>query len=526
MSLTVRKFSPQDVPNAPGVYLFRGAAGEVIYVGKAKSLRRRMSGYFHPSRRRSADPKLRALVNSIASYEIIRTRTESEAFLTEERLIKQYNPHYNISLRDDKRYLLVTLNPVEAYPRLGTARFQRTDRRRYWGPVPHATAVRDLIRLLSEECGLRSCSGDCRDPEVQKHCLARALGRCCAPCRGDVTPEEYRDRVEKAAAALDGRDRTFPERIGELMQAAAAAHEFEAAARFRDMLACLKELRTPAHLRRLPESVRHPGGVGRGAEAVAALQTALGLTRPPAVMACFDISNIAGCFTVASQAVFRDGAPARQDYRRYRIRTVEGSDDFASMHEVVKRWQLRLREEGAPAPDLLVIDGGAGQVGAALAALQEAGAGDLPVIGLAKRLEEIHRPDAAPLLLDRHSPALRLLQAIRDEAHRFAISYNRLLRQKRLRESVLDEIPGVGPRRRTELLRVFGSLTRLRRATADAIAAAVPGLGRILAETVLARLKRSGEGVLPSSHNSFRSSANGLRQDRSGGGLPGRGCPL
>ncbi|MFA4944596.1 MAG: excinuclease ABC subunit UvrC [Lentisphaeria bacterium] len=483
------RFHSQDVPNRPGVYLFRNLAGDVIYVGKAKSLRKRLASYFQPSRRAKADPKLRALIHSIAAYEMIPLRTESEAFVREEQLIKQYAPRYNIEMRDDKRYLLLCLNPEEPFPRLRLTRLRRQDQRLYWGPVPHATALRDLAGYLAERFGLRTCAGNGLNPKVASHCLKRALGRCIAPCTGGITPADYQLRVAALLAVLNGRTTEVLADLAARMKEAAASHDFEAAARLRDAAGVLKELRTHALNRPLlPPSVRAAGGAGPGQ--IRELQVALGLAQPPETLECIDVSNIAGTFTVASLVRFRGGVPARKEYRRYRIRTVTGSNDVACIAEVVGRRFTRLREEGGAPPDLLVIDGGAGQLAAARDALRAAGFAGQPVVGLAKRLEEIHFPDRRePLLLDRHSGALRLVQAIRDEAHRFAIAYNRLLRQRRLQESVLDEIPGIGPKRRRELLRTFGSLRRLRAAVPAEIAAAVPGLSEESLRALAERLR-------------------------------------
>jgi len=487
--------SLQDVPNAPGVYVFRNASGEVIYVGKARSLRKRLRSYFQPSRLRTADPRLRSLIHSIASYEILPVRSEAEALLLESRLIKQYAPRYNVDFRDDKRFLLIRVDPTEPFPRLRLTRIRKDDQCLYFGPFPKAGVLRETVDILIREFGLRSCAARNPDAETYRHCLEDVLKQCCRPCIDETSPEEYRQRLDAALDVLRGRSQDLCDRLRHQMQQYAENMCFEEAARLRDVLQNLESLRGPG-VRTFERTTLARSDIGR--ERVQALQEALALAAPPNIIECFDISNIMGRFAVGSMVCFREGRPSTRDYRRYRVRTVEGADDFAMMHEVLRRRYSRLTAEGRPLPDLIVVDGGLGQIRAALSALADVGVAGPSVIGLAKKHEEIYTPGSErPLRLPRHHPGLQLLQAIRDEAHRFALAYHQSLRRRRIADSVLLEIPGVGPKRRQALLKAFGSVRRLREASPDEIAAALPGIGKETARKICTYLRehapRSGK---------------------------------
>jgi len=485
------EFHPSEVPAKPGVYVYRDWTGKVIYVGKAANLRKRMSSYFQPSRIMRADAKLRSLINSIDEWSFEVVRTESEALILESRLIKEYAPYYNILMRDDKRYLLLKLDRSEKFPTLKLARIRKNDGAQYFGPFPNGGALRMTLDFLLAHFGLRACRDSEPDEETRKRCLKRIVKDCCAPCIGAVSPEEYRERVERTVAVLEGNVGEVTEIIRTQMAEAAAAERFEKAAHLRDVMANLEAVfgkRNRIFLR--PEL---PGS-SPGLEAVAALGKALGLEHPPSRIIGFDISNILGKLAVASLVAFQDGRPDRDNYRRFKIRTVHQSDDFAMMHEVLVRHFGRLLEEKRPLPDLVMVDGGKGQLSSAVDALVEIGCPPLPVIGLAKRNEEIYLPGRSePVVLDRHDPALRMLQALRDEAHRFAISFHRELRNKLIEQSMLDEIPGIGEIRKRQILRAFGSLRALRKASPEEIAEKIPGIGPEIAGKVYDALHKRTE---------------------------------
>jgi len=484
--MEVKEFVPSAVPPEPGVYVYRDRFGKVIYVGKAVDLRRRMSSYFQPARIARADAKLRSLIHSIADWSFETVRSEDEALILESRLIKEYAPYYNILMRDDKRYLMLKIDFREPFPTLRPARIKKEDGARYFGPFPHGSALRMTTEYLLARFGLRAC----RDPEpnesTRKHCLKRVMRDCCAPCTGGVSPEGYKTRLDAAIAVLDGNIDPLLDDLREKMAEAAAQQQFERAAHLRDVAANLEAVfgkRARAFER--PELPHSP--VGR--PAAEDLQTVLKLEHYPEVIIGFDNSNLLGTLAVSSMVTFRDGRPDREHYRRFRIRTVEGADDFATMAEVLRRHFSRLMEEKRPFPDLVLIDGGKGQLDAAVTALAALRCPALPVIGLAKREEEIYLPGRGkPLKLDRHSPALRLLQAVRDESHRFAITFHRELRLKRIEQSMLDDIPGVGAKRKLQLLQAFGSVRNIRAASPEVLAEKVPGLGLALAIRILERL--------------------------------------
>ncbi len=482
MSKLHPEFRPSDIPDKPGCYIYRDRFGTVIYVGKAANLRRRMSQYFQDSRIRTADPKLRSLIHSIATWETITVRTEDEALILESRLIKEYAPHYNVLMRDDKRYLMLKIDPAETFPRLKFARLKKDDSCLYFGPFPKGGALHLTADFLVRHFGIRVCRCAEPGPEDRAHCLAGTVRDCCRPCVGEVTKEEYDERVKKLIDVLNGHIGEVAAILKQRMTEAAAKQQFEKAANLRDVadnLDCLY-----AGRRRNLANVQIPSLVA-GEGAVKELGEELCLPVLPENIECFDISNISGTLAVASMVHFTGGRPDKKKYRRFRIRTVEGPNDFAMMKEAVTRHFTRLMEESRPLPDLLMVDGGKGQLSSALDALVAIHCPPFPIIGLAKKHEEVFIPgESESIRLPLDSAAVKLLQAVRDEAHRFAITYHRELRLKTIRDSLLDEIEGIGEARKAALLREFGSVRALRNATAEEIASRVSGIGVEFARTI------------------------------------------
>jgi excinuclease ABC subunit C len=465
------------LPDGPGVYLMRDRLGRIIYVGKAKSLKRRVGSYFQPSRAFTRHPKIRALVGLIADFETVSVRSEPEALLLEGRLIKQWRPRYNTDFTDDKRFLLVRVDPAEELPRFGLVRFRKDDRARYFGPFAHSGLLRRTLAEMRRRFGI--LLGDARPRRLEggDWQLYDDVRRELYGFPNQVGAGEYRRRVEAACAFLEGKSAEWLAVMRAEMQAAAGRREFERAAGLRDAVQALEG--TLARARRFVRS--DPSAPGPDEAGARLLAEALRLPAPPRVLECFDISHISGTFVVASLARFADGRPDRDRYRRFQIKGFVGNDDFRAMEEVVGRRYRRLRDEGRPLPDLVVIDGGQGQVGAALKAFAALGLEPPPLVGLAKREETIVFADGRPpLQLPAEHAGRRLLQRLRDEAHRFANTYNADLRSRKIRESVLDEFPGLGPVRRRALLERFGDIARLRAAGPEELAA-VPGLGPKLA---------------------------------------------
>ncbi len=477
----------RGLPDRPGVYLMKDRRGRIIYVGKAKSLKKRVGSYFQPSRAMAQHPKIRALVGLIADFDTVEVRSEPEALLLEGRLIKQWRPRYNTDFTDDKRFLLVRVDPGEELPRFGLARFRKDDRARYFGPFAHSGLLRRTLAEMRRRFGI--LLGDSRPRRLPDGTweLYADVRRELYGFPNTVGAEEYRRRVKEACAFLEGKSREWLAAMRAEMAAAAGRREFERAAGLRDAVLALEG--TLARARRFARSDptgRHPDqAAGR------LLAEALRLPAPPRTLECFDISHISGTFVVASLARFADGRPDRDRYRRFQIRSFIGNDDFRAMEEVVGRRYRRLRDEGLPMPDLVVIDGGRGQIGAALKAFLALDLPPPPLIGLAKKRETILFPDGRPPLnLPLDHPGLRLLQRLRDEAHRFANTYNADLRSRKIRESILDAFPGLGPVRRGALLGHFGDIARLR-AAAVADIRAVPGFGPKLAAELHGFLARS-----------------------------------
>jgi len=524
------------LPHKPGIYLMRDRFGTVIYVGKARDLRKRVSHYFQPSRRLGWDLKFKALTDAIHDFDFHVVRSEPEALLLEGKLIKEFHPRYNISFRDDKQFLMLKVNLNDPIPRFTLTRLKQDDGARYFGPFPNSSALRSTLALVRRQYHLRGCRPLTPTERDYKHCLYAHLKYCTAPCIGNVGREEYLEQVTAACDFLAGQCAEMQEQLGEEMKKAAAAQDYEHAAQLRDLLADLKHTtKKLSRFERMPYSL--PLAIDPERDLVE-LAKALGLAAPPQRIEGFDISNISGTFKVASLVSFRNGRPDRANYRRFKIKTVEGQDDFASVAEVVRRRYTRVLNESkvqspkskvpegvadgerpavvqdpapseatpsppatepasrftfhvsrsspppshpttppSPLPDLILIDGGKGQLGAACVELEKLGLGHIPTIGLAKEFEEIYRPgEKEPLRLSHESGALKLLQRVRDESHRLANTYNAKLRLQRISESLLDEFPNIGERRKAALLKKFGSVQRMRLASVEKIAE-VPGFG-------------------------------------------------
>jgi len=564
------------LPDQPGCYLMKDSQGKIIYVGKAVNLKNRVRSYFQSSANHS--PKVLALVARIANLETIITHTEIEALILECNLIKKHRPKYNISLRDDKTFPYIKVTVAEKFPRLYATRKVLKDGSRYFGPYTNAGAMHETIRLLKHLFPLRSC----HKLDAKRPCLQYHIKRCLAPCAGYISETDYGAMVTAICLFLEGRSDGVIKVLQEDMAAAAELLEFERAARLRDQLSAVEQIRAKqnivtgagdqdvvglarsavgtcvqvffvrsgklvgrdhflltgsedeedgevltAFLKQyysratfipheilLPVMVTSPdlliewlseikGGKvqiavpQRGTKrdlielaagnavlvleeqaqkvsledaqtsgAVRDLGRYLGLANEPDRIECFDISHIQGSETVASMVVFQGGLPKRDDYRRYKLQTVEGKpDDFKSMEEVVGR---RYSKDELPQPDLILIDGGKGQLSSALAVIRQCGLLNVPVVGLAKEFEVIFREgESDPVILPRNSQALYLVQRVRDEAHRFAITYHRKLRNKRNLVSVLDHIQGIGPKRRQALWDHFGTLAKIKAAAVD-----------------------------------------------------------
>jgi len=586
------------LPESPGVYLWRDADGNVLYVGKAKRLRSRVRSYVTNDQLTSV--KTRALMQQAAGLDTIVVPSEAHALILEANLIKEYRPRYNIALRDDKSYPYIKVTVTEPFPRVYVTRQLVNDGSRYFGPYTDVGAMRRALNVVKRIFTVRSCRYDLPDVAPDRPCLDYHIGRCKAPCVLLQSQAEYRLMIDEVILFLDGRADEVMRRVKERIQLAAESLDFERAGELRDVLqhlermeeptvvleveggdrdvlgyardgadACVvwmrirngkllardhqffenindetdgavlqaflvgpyrialeraRELLIPLELeereiveesldgakihtpqrgprrelvdlatqnaRHLLEEARLTGEETdeRAGDPVYELQRQLGLQRVPRALVCFDISHAQGTDTVASCVWFQNGRPYRAEYRKFKVRDVQGIDDFASMHEVVTRYFRRRLDEGKAIPDLVVIDGGKGQLNAAHGALEALGLGTLALISLAKREEEIFMVGRSESLrLARRSPALRILQQARDEAHRFAITFQRKRRAMRTVTSELLRIPGVGERKRRQLLEAFGSLEGVRTASPEAIAA-LPGFSLKSAAKIQAAL--------------------------------------
>ncbi len=602
MPLSVAQKLPH-LPDSPGVYLWKGADGQVLYVGKAKRLRARVRSYWTQDHENS--PKTRVMVRRIHELETIVVPSEAHALILEATLIKEYRPRFNIALRDDKSYPYIKVSVGEPFPRVLVTRRLLDDGARYFGPYTDVGAMRRALNVVKRIFTVRSCHYALPGEAPERPCLDYFIKRCKAPCVGYQSQADYRAMIDEVVWFLEGRTSEVTERVRRRMLEASERLDFEQAAEMRDALSHLEKMEEPtvvldvdggdrdvvgyardgedscvvimrirggrllarehrllehaeddedgavlgaclaqwyrtaearardllvpfdfedresleASLQASPDAVhirvpqRGPRRAlvdladqnarhlleefklaaleaeERATDPVYELQRELGLARLPRTLVCFDISHAQGTDVVASAVWFENGRPKRAEYRKFRIKIHEGNDDFRSMHEVVTRYFRRRLDDARPLPDLAVIDGGKGQLGAARTALDALSGVQIGLISLAKRDEEIFlpgRPD--PIRLPRRSPALRLLQRARDEAHRFAVTFQRQKRSARTITSELLKIPGVGPAKRRALLHAFGSVQGVRDASAERIAE-IPGFGIVSAHRLLEALR-------------------------------------
>lgn len=471
-------------PDRPGVYLMRDENGEIIYVGKAKSLRKRVSSYF---RHTHASPRLNKLVETIRDISTMRTETEIEALILENRLIKLYQPFFNVDLKMNERYAYIKIT-AEKHPRIIVTRVKMDDGAVYIGPYVRVSEVRALLRLVERYLPLRSCGGAEAKPQNGRPCMKYSLGRCLAPCCGLCTENEYRDRVADVALLLQGHGAELVERLRKRMDKAARELKFEEAAHLRDTIRAI--WRVSRQQNTIPEI---PSGKDNFWEVLNSMQKTFHLPVLPWRIDGFDISHSAGNFTVGVAVVFEQGYPNPSLYRKFNIRTVEGIDDFRSMKETLTRRYKRCLEGQEPLPQLILIDGGPVQLEFAMQALNDLGIHNIPIISLAKEFEEVYMPNQKePVRLDHTDPVLRLLQHVRDESHRFAITSHRTRRGKSFTRSKIEEVPGIGRAKAAMLITKFGSVRAIKDLPPEELAAA-PGIGPALAKRILAKLNEENE---------------------------------
>lgn len=446
--------------------------GSVIYVGKAKNLKKRVSTYFQPSRKFTHQPKIRALLEMIRDFEYIEVKSEPEALLLEGKLIKKWKPKYNTDFVDDKRFLLVRVDMTRELPRFALARYKKEDGARYFGPFAHANHIRKTLTEMRRKFGILLGDATPKRQEDGSYQLYEDVRSEIYGHENLVTVSDYLERVDSACSFLDGKSREWLQDLKDEMAAEAAERNYERAAMLRDIVFSLE-----ASLKKTRKFERDVSVANPTEESLSQLKDALAMDRDPNTIECFDISHISGTFVVASMIQFVGGKPNKSGYRRFKIKSFEGNDDFRSMEEVVGRRYRRLNNEDKAFPDLVVIDGGRGQVGAAIKSFLLQDIEPPLVIGLAKKHETIIFADErAPLRLPLNHPGLQLLQRCRDEAHRFANTFNADLRSKRIRESILDDFTGLGPKKKDRLLDMFGSIDRLKNASITELRA-VEGIG-------------------------------------------------
>ena len=424
----------KSFPTTPGVYLMKDALGTVLYVGKAKNLRSRAAHYF--SKEAAENYRTKDLVPLIVDIDFIPCETEVDALLKENRLVKDIRPKFNRDLKDGKSFPYLQIRTREEYPRVEITRTPRRKGVRLYGPFTSKGSLKAAVNVLQRVFQFRTCQLDIKQDDKRwrwfRPCLLHSIRQCTAPCNFRVSRDDYRKQVRKLILVMEGKKGKLIREMKGQMAEASTAMQFEKAARIRDEIAALGKLELRGDVKNDDQPEVFPLDPKRGLKG---LKKVLGMKTLPRSIEGFDIAHLGGQDTVASLVSFLDGLPFKDMYRRYKIKSVEGVDDFASMREVVTRRFKRLDEEGSIFPDILLIDGGKGQLNAALAAFRSLGFEPPVVISLAKQEEEIYLPDRdEPLKLSRHSAALRLLQYVRDEAHRFAQHYHHMLRRKKMTE--------------------------------------------------------------------------------------------
>jgi excinuclease ABC subunit C len=435
MSESIPGTSPAEkvrqFPNTPGLYLMKDAQGRVIYIGKAKNLRARAGSYFQKTA--ESDPRIRDWIGEVADIDFLETESEVDALLTEARLIKDIQPRHNADLKDDKSFPYLQITTSEDFPRVNFTREPLDRGVKLFGPFPRAKSLRGAIQVLQKIFKFRTCSLDIdeEDPRWRwfRPCLLHSINQCTAPCNLRIGREAYRKDINRLKLFLEGKKETVLEEMEEEMRDASKALEFEKAARLRDELTALKNLNLRGDLAKHAQPEVFYQDPRRGLKG---LQKVLKLENLPRTIHGVDIAHLGGTETVGSLVTFIDGLPFKPGYRRYKIKSVKGIDDFASIRELVSRRVQGLQEREEPFPDIFLVDGGKGQLNAALAAFKALEIDPPTIISLAKQEEEIYLPGASdPIILSRRSFALRLLQYVRDEAHRFAQHYHHMLRSRR-----------------------------------------------------------------------------------------------
>jgi len=420
----------REFPQTPGVYLMKDDAGRVIYVGKAKNLRARAGSYFLKAA--AEDRRTAELVREIRDIDYLEAESEVDALLVEARLIKDTQPKFNVDLKDDKSFPYLEITVREDFPRIEFTRTPHERGTRLYGPFASAGGLRGAIQVLQKIFKFRTCSLDIDEGDEKwrwfRPCLLASINQCTAPCNLRISKEEYRRDIARLRTFLEGGKKKLLAEMRSEMAAAAESRKYEKAARLRDEIHMLETLDRRGELDTHVQPEVFYIDPKRG---LAGLRRVLKLAEAPRTIEGVDIAHLGGGETVASLVQFIDGMPFKPGYKRYKIRAVEGIDDFASIHEVVARRFKRLDDEGGIFPDLLLIDGGKGQLNSAMSAFRALDLEPPTVVSLAKRDEEIYVPGASePLRLGRHAYALRLLQYVRDEAHRFAQHYHHILRRK------------------------------------------------------------------------------------------------
>ena len=436
------------LPSSPGVYIMKGADSEILYVGKAGSLKKRVASYFYPNRR--LQERIEALIRKVEDITYIPTSTEAEALIYENSLIKQLAPKYNVALRDDKSYPMLKLTIDEKFPRLFMTRERKRDGALYYGPYTSAKLLREALVILRQMFSLRSCA------KMPKNlCLNYHIKQCLAPCAGKIDEAGYKDMISELRLFLEGRRSELVDLLSAKMKEASRKEDFEEASRLKQRIEALGSIKERA------VSYGAPGELEE-------LKNILRIKGPLDVIEAFDVSNIMGKEAVGSMIYFYRGRPKKSEYRKFKIKTVSDIDDYAMMRELVNRRYARLLEEKKDLPDLIVIDGGKGHLAVAKDELDKLGLSGIPVIGIAKESEHIYVKDKAqPIILPKESKALHLLMRIRDEAHRFAISYHKSLLSKKIGFSELDNIYGIGEKRKRYLISRFGTVDKIKAASIE-----------------------------------------------------------